>query len=366
MGMFAVNVGLFVPYRHGEATYSACALAQTLGNMNYDTTLITTDRLRNFEIHYAYDRSARSLHDNTIESCCVNNKNVIWFCHQRRLLARLRASEPQQRHIVVVSRDQLKYEPESLREYDVAVCARRDVYDGVLHWRRSHASSVAAVHLTWDSELALRNRFTPVSPDGVRLLAVFDSRTSRVDTALTALKQLLQRHKRMTVTVWHTTKWDKRANNAVLVLSLAFPGRVFTVRSPTAIQRWELFRQHDCAWFAEPSYDYAPLVADALACHCPVIAYDVSPLNDMVLPHENGCLLQCRIRPGLFGIRDVKVTDEAVCEQISAYIGRQGDMRKQRAGDWPQREIRRRNYQNTWNRLLCGESVGDDDDAHLR
>jgi glycosyltransferase involved in cell wall biosynthesis len=359
MGMFAANVGVFCPYRHVEATYCACSLAQTLRKMGYDPTLITADQRGN-QVHYAYDRDIRTLSRATIEACGINQQNMVWFAHQPKLLKKLRHAEPAQRHVLVLSRDQFVYDPHSLRDYSAVVCTRSDVYESAMLWRRRHSDMQRPISLLWESELPIANRriIAPSAP--LRMLVVFDNRTTRIDKQLTAIKELLSKEANLQVTLWHTTPWDKQAHKAIIVLRRAFIGRFLVERHPDALRRNELFRQHDFAWFASPQYDHAPLIADALASHCPVIGYDIPPISDLIIDGQNGALLRCRRVRGTLGVMSAKLDDEELYSALRRYI-KSNDLARHRSTEWTQLESRRRDFHTKWTAILEGEAIQDDD-----
>ena len=357
MSQHDFGVGLFTPYGHVETAYAACSLYRTLQSMGFQTTLITPDP-DGQDVHHMCDRDVKSLRKRSIESCGIRHQHMLWLTLRPVELATLRRIEPGQTHTLVVTRDDLRYKWHNFNQYNYVICTRKDVYDAVKRRIKRQHWTVQPIFVPWESELPLLGRAATSVNDTASLLAVFERETRNVLDKLLMLQRLMVKFKELNVTVWHTASWGAAEYTLLKEMRKSLTPRFRLERSPQAIRRWDLFRQHDFAWFVPRHYDVASLVADALACHCPVIAYDVPPFNHFIVAGRNGYLVDCPKKTDQFGIVTARDASDKLMQVLERCL--LGDeLRRQRSAEWPQQETRRRDYHQGWRNLFEGV-VADD------
>lgn len=356
MGQTDQSVGLFAAYAHSEVTYSACSLAQTLQRLGYRVAFLTSDK-RSSDIHYAYDRDVVNLKRRRLENCGINLCHMLWFDVKPPSVKLLRRIEPTQQHSLILTRETLKHFRSQLGLYDNVICTRQDVHDAATRIARQRRQRNNYVYMPWESELPI---VSTKRDSGERsLLAVFDSRTRKADDAIGVIRLLLSDNPSQQVTIWHTTAWDSAAYSAIRTMQVQFKPRLTVARMPSALQRWQLYREHDCAWFVTANYDTGALIADALASHCPVLGYDSPPFSSLIDHGKTGQLIECETSQDRNGIVTAKIEAARLYDILRECL-HAGSMRRQRTTEWPQLETRRREYQAFWSKLISARTEHDE------
>jgi hypothetical protein len=358
------SVTIHGPYGYTDATYAACVLAQTLRRIGYKVAYVTSDTVVR-DIHFMVDRDvvrpvvpapysgrSRLLVPHRYET---KPENIIWFDVNPRRLQALRELAPMQRHTLVLTPENFAAFPAWPRYYSHVVCTRRDVFNAAEIRLRRESVPIGATHVRWDSEWPLVTD-GQVARSAARIMCYFGSMTTAMRGACGALGQLrefLQGTPDVSCTLWHETAWDMTATPILAELVRAFGPRLSLMRNPDALKRAECVRTHSVYVLVDAQQAIGTVAADAIAGHCPVVAYDSAPLNDLVTHDVSGQLVPCRQRMQRNGIVTYRGDHAKLFEVLTAYV-RGAQTPRQR--EWPQLEQRRRAFLEAWEAVLSSDS----------
>lgn len=359
------SVTIHGPYGFTDETYAACILAQTLRRIGYKVAYVTSDAAVR-DVHFMVDRDvirptpsapySRSSRAITLHRLETKPENVIWFDVNPRRLQLLRELAPSQRHTLVLTPDNFAAFPAWPRHYSHVVCTRRDVYEAAELRLRREPVTVGATYVRWDSEW-------PLVTDGQRLQATtrvmvyFGNMTTAMRGsigALTQLREFLAATPDINCTLWHETAWDLTSATRVNELMRDFGHRLTLLRNPDALKRADNVRTHSVYVLMDAQQAVGTVAADAVAAHCPVIAYDSAPLNELVTHDLHGLLVPCRRRVQRNGLVTYRGDHAKLFETVTGYVrGAQTPRRR----EWPQLEQRRRAFLDVWEAILASDAV---------
>lgn len=135
-------------------------------------------------------------------------------------------------------------------------------------------------------------------------------------------------------------------------LRLAHPGRVRFRTLGAAEDFTRLLHAHDWAVFFWRRADTTLPALHAMSCGVPVIAFDVAPFNEVVVPGNGGLLVPCKREVSRFGAETAVVDAAAAADCLRRAFADNGLLFRLQACDWPVAQARE-GFVRAWNRALA-------------
>jgi len=238
----------------------------------------------------------------------------------------------------------------AMRYYDQIVCPTHASYS-ICHFRKVHSN---VLEVPWDSGVAFQDRLTP--PDGrdlrILLLAEGEMARDHAPSLAQAVGYLLDGPKDFVFTICHHRNWSRAAAGIWRDLKRAFPDRLEFKRKPSRDWRLTAYQQHH--WFFYPRLkDAAGFYAlEALAVNCPVLAFNLPPINEFVRTAYNGHLLSCPGDYNWFGAPQGKsINRRSLLRELEMVFDCDNYHRDLREREWQELSGRRKYFAESWRSL---------------
>ena len=344
------QLGIYAPYTWDVSTAMACVLADLAVSCHVPVSYLAYQR-RDTGIHAGWDSRVLSVRRRFFESWASRQSHIVWFgAHKRQVQVAKRLGC---HNTLVLLPSRMSQEGvAALRYYDQIVCPNHTSYT-VCHFRKVHSR---LVEIPWDSGVAFQPKLAPGGGNELRVLVRVEGEMAREQALalIQAIGYLLDGSKDLTFTVGHHRNWSRAAASAWGELRKAHPYRVEFKRKPSRAWRISAYQRHH--WFFYPRLrdgaGFYPL--ESLAVNCPVLAFNLPPINEFIRTAYNGHLIACQGDYNWFGAPQGKSVNRRTLlrelEMIFDCDNYPSDLRQR---EWKELPRRRDYFASSW-RILWG------------
>jgi hypothetical protein len=291
-----MKIGIYTPYDFGETTAAAIRLAEVAQYLSYPVTMLTP-RKHELTVNPFWDRRVRvarhgRLGHTRIMDWTFDSHVCVWFgCYVKAFQVAMGMKHGTV-HVLVPGCGSLMPEQIAMaRAFHHVVCPSLQGAISVgLHTQNAQFIRWTSGIKSIDKEKArVDGRISvAVTPDA-------DLMRRRGYELMHVLEQLLQLNG-ISFTVVLSDRPSKRDHERLEFMRKRHPGR-FQVRVCLSTLHLKLLiNDHD--WLLVPSLSsrFGLPAQYALACHVPVVAWDVDPFDEMIEDGHNGYLIPCENR----------------------------------------------------------------------
>ena len=208
--------------------------------------------------------------------------------------------------------------------------------------------------ILWDSGIPLESQLRPKESSPRRLLVLVEGEMGRQYSGpwVSIVRLLLDSFEGVVIDIGYYRSWDKGGIYALSTLAKSFPSRLFLTRNPSRQWRVQAYMRSHWLWYPKliDNVGFYPL--EALTLHCPVLAFDLPPINEFVRQNYNGHLLPCSGTYNWLGVpigQDINSRQLLqVLEQVLADSRYESRLRGE---TWEELSRRKQNFDKQWSTL---------------
>lgn len=351
--MSITRLGICAPYTRIAATYMSCVVGDYAQHLGIPVSYRSSQK-HDQRVHEKWDGRVRSFKREPDDRKRRADQRR-WIRQQSHILWSHVDADPlifAHRHGVhntlLVLPDQL--DPGWMRAaalFDEIVCPSNASYE----WCRRLPYPTRLI--CWDAGLAPPAELVLSTEGPPRLLVLVDGNTARSQGIFlfSVLSVLLSSHASLEITVAHTRSWARGVDCVWRSLAEKYGPRLQFRAAPTLRWRCEAYTQHHWTWLPHRRPATAFYAIEALSLNCPVITYDVPPMNEVVYRGHNGHLLPCASHMLTNGCQEVEPNARAILAGLEETLETLEYNRVLRQKPWPDVERRKMNFMLGWNHI---------------
>lgn len=290
-----MKVCVFSPYGRNEVTAAAIRVADLALAVGHDTVLVTSS-CRETGISAYWDQRVVAGDNRTrVYRVCRNADRCIWFVNNRSLYRDVELVADRARHVLVPCQAGGKLTQDHLAQFADLVFPTKTACETMRVDRFGGSFPMRASWVYWDSGLPAITR-RGLAGEGVGLLVLADKFV--IDfygwQLLQSLTTLLATTTELRITVLSAKTWERSLRQIMRRMLTSFGKRIRFDYQRSWLRQIEIIHQHDVAFIPSFQADFGINVARCLSCSVPVVAYDVSPFNELIADDKNGYLITAR------------------------------------------------------------------------
>lgn len=349
-----MKVGIYLPYRHCEATYMGLRLAEVALLQNRQVSLMSAGyaKNRNGVDHY-WDRHIRSRRKYLFESW-MDSVDCVVFLTMEHLVDVATARLKKTRSILVANwHEWFERCPPGL--FDAIICPSRDAYSIVNGRKDENWAPVQCI--PWDAGVPRIHRYKIRDSDFLRVYVPVDPYTlSKTATGIAyVLGRLLEAHRQARFTL--ATFRSVPKSIAGTIKSLEKTGKLSWERFPSYQRQLRLLKSHDLTWAPSLRSEAGWFALQSVEAGVPVIAYNVPPSQEFLRQDVNAQFVHCDLRFSQLGAAEALPSVASVLCALDSVLSHPRILQN----IWQTQEnhsVRRSNFHSKWNRIWGGNNDG--------
>lgn len=343
-------IGLHAPYTWSTRTAMALGLAELARGWGYQAGLYADWAC---DSGYDPDWDSRVRNSRTFLDWAVCQRTLVWLSCRSERLWDLRTQTHPMPQVYVLDYTRLVRDEYDLAGFDAVLAPNSGLADHV----PGCDLDLPVMRLDWDPGGAMLRKTTRYDDPRIWLYIPLQSAAAvRFGPRLFAvLEQVCRQIPELQITIAYLRRWSRPALAAIRQLVRSSQGRVHVARKPSRAQQRHFYQTHD--WTFYPYYydDVAWPALESLYCGTPVMTFRSAVTEAIVVPGHNGHLLHAELQPDEYGLPlriqpDFLSLQFELCETLQRR--REWDELVQRP--WPELELRRKNFQESWQSLWRG------------
>lgn len=299
-----MNLGIYSPYQRSETTLSALRLADFALSSSFQVRLLAPSPAER-NLHPYWDQHVRIAKGNSPYYWAKGCQYIVWFDHHPQLLAKARLVADKATQCLVPMWHRLpRMDSAQFALYDRVVCPLRTVSGLLVELGLIDPEAGRRLQwCAWDAGVEPVQRAGLVESGVIKLYVPIDSATIDESGAFTlrVLDELLKIAPHVTVTVDCTKSWPRKIRPAIRDLVTCWRGRLKVIYRSSFPEMQMQFHDHDWTFLPCLRANTGIVALQSLACHTPVIAYDVEPFGKLIRSKENGLSVNCDLGSNWLG-----------------------------------------------------------------
>lgn len=299
-----MNLGICTPYRHSETTAAALWLADLAISRSMTVKLLSDGPIQR-GVHPYWDTKIHSPRDKGVYHWAKDCDYLAWFSYHPALLARAQLVSEGRTHALVVMPHQLpRFAAEDLVDYQRIICPSRAVYQGCVENVFGEENFKHLAWCPWDSGIEPVKR-RGLSEEGKTKLYVPLDNTAVDEVGnfvIRVVNELLCWRDDLEITLDCAKTWPRQMRRELAAFLIFWSGRLRVQYRQTLLDQVTAFHTHDWTYLPSLRGNVGTTALVSLACHVPVIAYDIEPFSSIVRDRRSGFLLPCELCTNWIGM----------------------------------------------------------------
>lgn len=345
--MTVLQLGIHAPYTWDTSTNMACVLGDLATSLGLPVSYLSY-QAHNQNVHEVWDARVKSSKRNSFDAWVTTCSHIVWFAvHKNKLeIARKKGCH---NTLVLLWNRLTREDLDMLPYFDTVVCPTAAAYT-VAYGLRLHRH---LYEIPWDSGLPIENQLKPVEDGRQKVLTIVEGPAARKNGAalLSTIEMLLDSQPTVDLTICHNRSWSRPTQQQLTSLADRHFGRIVVKQKPHRTWRHLAYGHHHWTWLPNLQTNTGFHALESLASNCPVLTFDISPMNEIVRQGYNGHLVYCETDYNWLGVPCGHLNSRAMLAGVEEALEDRKYQEALRQMSWPERADRRDYFKRTWKKL---------------
>ena len=299
-----MNLGICTPYRHSEITAAALRLADLAVSHSMSVRILGDGHIER-GVHPYWDAHVRSPKANGVYQWAQGCDYLAWFTYNPTSLSQAKLLTEKRPHVLVLLPHHMpRLSADQLQDFSRVVCPSHIAYQGCVERIFGAENFKHLSRCPWDSGISPVKRKGQVEEGKTKIYIPLDSST--LDEVgpfvLRVANELLCWRTDVHVTLSCAKTWPKRVRRDIAAFLTTWQGRFRVTYRQNLVEQATALHVHDWTFLPSVRADIGMTAILSLACHVPVIAYDIEPFSSVIRNRHSGFLLPCEIGTNWLGM----------------------------------------------------------------
>jgi len=334
-----MQIGIYANYDRTNQTAGAVRLAGLAQSLAYSVSYLSAGR-SDSELHPYWDGRVLKAKKENVRRWVNLSMTCVWFKpHLNRYRGVMEGCQSR-RHVWVPGWHTLSEKDLGhAAYYDRIVCPSREMADNLADRLEARGTKLTRgiEHINWTSGVSPMRKTQVCRPDRLKVFVPVDNYTMHRfgRQMLATLDALLDALPHVDVTLATQRPGTRLARGRIEQMCRDYFGRFWHRCRLTSDEQLGRMHEHDWVWIPDVRSDNGLPAQQALAVGVPVIAWDISPLSEVIHDGWTGVLVPCNKTYNWLGAPTANWNGKELASALHVSLSSEYPLHTLRALDWP-------------------------------